>query len=113
MPRSDWGEIDGERDRDDTPEDHSDKEQPNSPATPLGGNTNEENKLQQIAKAIPTPTNLQPGNLFAPSIFMVTTTQTTTQGPDTSTLPMGSLGGKAKAGGSGPPGGGGGQGLPN
>ena len=107
-PRTDWGEIDGAQNRSDTPDDQSDeeREQSNSPPTPAPGNTNEETELQRIVEAIPTPTNLQPGNLFAPSIFMASTTQTTTQ--PSLTIPLDS-----SAGGSRPPGGGGGQGLPN
>ena len=38
----------------------------------------EETKLQKIAEAIPTPVNLQPGNIWS-NIFMATTTQTMTQ----------------------------------
>ena len=66
IPQSDWGEINGARNHDDTPEVQSDEEeeQPNSPPTPTQGNTDEETELQQIAEAIPTPTNLQPGNIF-------------------------------------------------
>ena len=115
VPHSDWGEIDGSKNRDDTPEVQSDEEeeQPDSPSTPTQGNTDEEAELQQIAEAIPTPTNLQPGNLFSPSIFMAMTTQTTTQVQPPPTNPMSSSAGKAAAGGSGPPGGGGGQGISN
>ena len=114
-PRSDWGEIDSARNPDDTPDDRSDdeEEQPDSPHTPAPGNTDEETELQRIAEAIPTPTNLQPGNLFAPSLFMATSTQTTTQTQTSSSIPISSSAGKAAAGGSQPPGGGGGQGLPN
>src|ERR1700761_5825836 len=73
VPRSDWGEIDGARNRDNTPEVQSDEEeeQPNSPPTPTQGNMDEETELQRIAEAIPTPTNLQPGNIFS-NIFMAT-----------------------------------------
>ena len=119
VPRSDWGEIDGAKNRDDTPDRPSDKEEPiDSPRTPAPGNTDEETELQKIADAIPTPTNLQPSNLFSPSIFtpsafMATTTQTTTQVQQPSTGPSTSSVGKTVAGGSGPPGGGGGHGLPN
>ena len=112
-PRSDWGEIDGTQEQDDTPDEQSDEEGIDSPRTPAPGNTDEETELQKIAEAIPTPTNLQPGNLFAPSIFtpsafMASTTQTTTQVQP----PPSSSARKAAAGGLGPPGGGG-QGLPN
>ena len=115
VPQSDWGEIDGSRDHDDTPENQSDEEeeQPNSPPTPKQGDTDKETELQRIAEAIPTPTNLQPGNLFSPSIFMATSTQTTTQVQPPPTVPLSSLARKVAAGGSGPPGGGGGQGTSN
>ena len=118
VPRSDWGEIDGTKNRDDTPDEQSEEEEIDSPQTPAVGNTDEETELQKIAESIPTPTNLQPGNLFAPSIFtpsafMASTTQTTTQVQPSSTIPLSSSAGKATAGGSGPPGGGGGQGIPN
>ena len=115
VPRSDWGEIDGSTDREDTPEDHSDEEEerPESPLTPTWGNTDEETELQRIAEAIPTPTNLQPGNLFSPNIFMATSTQTTTQVQPSQMAPQSSSAGKAAAGGTGPPGGGGRQGAPN
>ena len=61
---------------------------------------------KKIAEAIPTPMNLQPGNIFS-NIFtnMVTTTQT-----QTTTLPSSSTAGKMTAG---PPGGGGGSRQPN
>ena len=119
LPRSDWGEIDGGKNRDDTPDEQSEEEDLDSPKTPAAGNTDEEAELQKIAESIPTPTNLQPGNLFAPSIFtpsafMASTTQTTTQVQPPPTVPLSSsAAGKATAGGSGPPGGGGGQGIPN
>ena len=117
-PRSDWGEIDGAKNREDTPDEQSEEEEIDSPCTPAAGNTDEETELQKIAESIPTPTNLQPGNLFAPSIFtpsafMASTTQTTTQVQPPPTVPLSSLGGKTAAGGSGPPGGGGGTGVPN
>ena len=117
-PRSDWGEIDGAKNREDTPDEQSEEEEINSPRTPAAGNTDEETELQKIAESIPTPTNLQPGNLFTPSIFtpsafMATTTQTTTQVQPPPTVPLSSSAGKTTAGGSGPPGGGGGQGVPN
>ena len=117
--RSDWGEIDGTKDQNDTPDEQSnEEEQIDSPHTPAPGNTDEEAELQKIAEAIPTPTNLQPGNLFAPSIFtlsafMATTTQTTSQVQPPPAGPSTSSAGKTTTGGSGPPGGGGGQGLPN
>src|ERR1700761_168698 len=118
LPRSDWGEIDGAKNWDDTPDEQSEEEDIESPKTPAAGNTDEETELQKIAESIPTPTNLQPGNLFAPSIFtpsafMASTTQTTTQVQPPPTVPLSSSAGKATAGGSGPPGGGGGQGIPN
>ena len=96
----------------------SEEEEIDSPHTPAAGNTDEETELQKIAESIPTPTHLQPGNLFAPSIFtpstfMASTTQTTVQAQPPPTVPLSSLAGKATAGGSGPPGGGGGQGIPN
>ena len=86
--------------------------------TPAPGNTDKETELQKITEAIPTPTNLQPGNLFAPSIFtpsafMATTTQTAMQVQPPPAGPSNSSAGKTATGGSGPPGGGGGQGLPN
>ena len=114
-PQSDWGEIDSAEDQNDTPDkpSNTEEEQPKSPITPEKGNTNEELELQCIAEAIPTPINLQPGNLFAPSIFMASTTQTTTQVQPPPTVPLHSSVSKAAAGGSGPPRGGGGQGLPN
>ena len=114
-PRSDWGPIDGTKESSDTPDYQSDEEeeQSNSPRTPAAGNTDEETELQCIAEAIPTPTNLQPRNLFVPSIFMASMSQTTTQVPPPLTVPLSSLAGKTAVGGSGPPGGGGGQGLPN
>ena len=114
LPQSDWGEIDGTRNRDDTPDEQSEEEEEiDSPRTPAAGNTDEETKLQKIAESIPTPTNLQPGNLFAPSIFtpsafMASTTQTTMQVQPPPTVPLSSSAGKTTAGGSGPPGGGGG-----
>ena len=118
LPRSDWGEIDGARNRDDTPDEQSEEEEIDSPRTPAAGNTDEETKLQKIAESIPTPTHLQPGNLFAPSIFtpsafMASTTQTMTQVQPPPTVPLSSSAGKTTTGGSGPPGGGGGQGVPN
>ena len=85
------------------------QEQPSSPPTPTQGNTNEETELQQIAEAIPTPTNLQPRNIWS-NIFMATSTQTTTQVQPPTTFPMGSSTGKTTMGGNEPPGGGGGQG---
>ena len=92
----------------DTPDEQTDEEKDklDSPRTPAAGNTDEETELQKIAEAIPTPTNLQPGNLFAPSIFtpsafMATTTQTTTQTQQTPAGPSNSSG-KAATGGSGP-----------
>ena len=92
LPRSDWGEIDGAKNRDDTPEEQSEEEEIDSPRTPAAGNTDEETELQKIAESIPTPTNLQPGNLFAPTIFtpsafMASTTQTTTQVQPPPTVP--------------------------
>ena len=118
LPRSDWGEIDGGKNQNDTPDEQSDEEDIDSPKTPAAGNTDEETELQKIAESIPTPTNLQPGTLFVPSIFtprafMASTTQTTTQVQPPPTVPLSSSAGKATAGGSGPPGGGGGQGVPN
>ena len=118
VPRSDWGEIDGTKKHDDTPDEQSEEEGIDSPHTPAAGNTDEETELQKIAEAIPTPTNLQPGNLFGPNIFtpsavMASTTQTTTQVQPPPVVPLSSSVGKATAGGSGPPGGGGGQGVPN
>ena len=118
VPRSDWGEIDGRNHYNDTPDKQSDEEEIDSPHTPAPGNTDEEAELQKIAEAIPTPTNLQPRNLFAPSIFtpsafMASTTQTTTQVQPPPTVPLASSAGKAAARGSGPPGGGGGQGASN
>ena len=118
LPRSDWGEIDGTKNSEDTPDEQSEEEEVDSPRTPAAGNTDEEAELQKIAESIPTPTNPQPGNLFAPNIFtpsafMASTTQTTTQVQPPSTVPLSSSAGKATAGGSGPPGGGGGQGIPN
>ena len=118
VPRSDWGEIDGAKNPDDTPDEQSDDEEIDSPHTPAPGDTDEETELQKIAEAIPTPTNLQPRNLFAPSIFtpstfMASTSQTTMQVQPPPTVPLSSSAGKATAGGSGPPGGGGGQGVPN
>ena len=107
LPRSDWGPIDATPDSADTPDEQSDEEeQPNSPPTPTRGTTDEELELQKIAEAIPTPTNLQPRNIFS-NIFtkMATTTQTST-----TTMPSSSTAGKTMAG---PPGGGGGTGLPN
>ena len=70
-PRSDWGPIDGAKELSETPDEQSDEEEDklDSPQTPAAGNTDEEAELQKIAEAIPTPTNLQPGNLFAPSIL--------------------------------------------
>ena len=116
-PRSDWGEIDGAKNRDDTPDEQSEEEDIDSPKTPAAGNTDEEIELQKIAESIPTPTNLQPGNLFTPSIFtpsaFMTSTQTTTQVQPPPVDPSSSSAGKATAGGSGPPGGGGGQGTSN
>ena len=117
-PRSDLGEIDGAKKGEDTPDEQSEEEGIDSPHTPAAGNTDEETELQKIAESIPTPTNIQPRNLFAPSIFtpsifMASTTQTTTQVQPAPTAPLSSLAGKAIAGGSGPPGGGGGQGAPN
>ena len=117
-PRSDWGEIDRAKNRENTPDEQSEEEEIDSPRTPAAGNTDEETELQKIAESIPTPTNLQPGNLFAPSIFtpsafMASTTQTTTQVQPPPTVPLSSSAGKTTAGGSGPPGGGGGQGVPN
>ena len=117
VPRSDWGEIDGAKNREDTPDEQSDEEELDSPKTPAAGNTDEETELQKIAESIPTPTNLQPGNLFAPSIFtpsaFMTSTQTATQVQPPLADPFSSSAGKAAAGGSGPPGGGGGQGTSN
>ena len=109
IPQSDWGEIDGARNRDDTPEAQSDKEeeQPNSPLTPTQGNTDKEMELQHIAEAIPTPTNLQLGNIFS-NIFMATTTQV--QPPTTAQIAPSSMAGKTAAG---PLSGGGGCGQPN
>ena len=118
VPRSDWGEIDGTKNHDDTPDEQSEEEEIDSPHTPAVGNTDEETELQKIAESIPTPTNLQPGNLFAPSIFtpsafMASTTQTTTQEQPPLAISLSSLARKTTARGSGPPGGGGGQGVPN
>ena len=118
LPRSDWGTIDGAPNRDDTPDEQSEEEELDSPHTPAAGNTDEETELQKIAEAIPTPTNLQPGNLFAPSIFtpsafMASTSQTTTQVQPLPTVPLSSSAGKTTTEGTGPPGGGGGQNLPN
>ena len=118
VPRSDWGDIDRAKRRDDTPDEQSKEEEIDSPHTPAAGNTDEETELQKIAEAIPTPTNLQPRNLFVPSIFtpsafMASTTQTTTQVQPPPTVLSSSSAGKATAGGSGPPGGGGGQNAPN
>ena len=72
VPRSDCGEIDRAKNYDDTPDEQSEEEEIDSPHTPVAGNTDEETELQRTAEAIPTPTNLQPGNLFAPSIFTPT-----------------------------------------
>src|ERR1700761_5896613 len=117
-PRSDWGEIDGTPNHDDTHDEQSDEEEIESPKTPAAGNTDEEQELQKIAEAIPTPTNLQPGNLFAPSIFtpsafMASTSPTTNQAQPPPTVLLSSSAGKTTTGVTGPPGGGGGQGLPN
>ena len=58
-PRSNWGDIDGTKNPDDTPDEQSDEEeQIDSPHTPAPGNTDEETELQNITEAIPTPTNL-------------------------------------------------------
>ena len=74
-------------------------------------------ELQKITEAIPTPTNLQPGNLFTSSIFtpraFMASTSTTTQVQPPPMAPLASSAGKTTAGGSGLPGGGGGQGIPN
>ena len=117
IPWSDWGEIDSTKDQSDMPDEHSDKEEPpQSPPTPTQGNTDKETELQKIAKAIPTTTNLQPGNIWS-NIFMATTTQTTTQTaaqPSSSTTQtFTSSAGKTMTGGAGPLGGGGGQGTTN
>src|ERR1700761_3414266 len=103
-PRSDWGEIDGAKNRDNTPDEQSEEEDLDSPKTPAAGNTDEETELQKIAESIPTPTNLQPGNLFTssiftPSAFMASTMQTTTQVQPPPTVPLSSSAGKTTAGG--------------
>ena len=101
MPRSDWGEIDGTKRNNDTPDEQSDEETSDSPHTPALGNTDEETELQKIAEAIPTPMNLQPGTLFTPSIFTPSAfmASTSTQVQPPLTVPLSSSAGKAAVGG--------------